>query len=167
MSGSGRIAGALVVLAASAACRARPHVSDTGYVGTWQRGDDRARSTISIVKQGRGYLFRWSESSEGNVRSVRCGWNGECDEIIDGRSVAHYTFRTRIDEATGHLEVECSGRVIKPREMAVHDVDRLEVESGGTYLAFHTLLRNGQRFPANAGPTRWFKKVSDEVYDPP
>jgi hypothetical protein len=163
----GRVGWALALLVGSMACGAHPRVSDTGYVGTWQRGDERARSTIAIVKQGSRYLFRWSQTSADNRWSVRCGWEGKCEEVIDGEKVADYNFRTWIDETTGRLVVECSGRVIKPKDMIVHDVDHLEVEPGGTSLGCHTVERNGQHFAVDGGPARWFKKISDSVVDPP
>jgi hypothetical protein len=156
-----------VLLAAALACRAHPRVSDTGYVGTWQRGSERALSTIAIVKRGSGYLFRWRQSSSDDRWEAHCGWDGKCAETIDRQRIAEYTFRASIDGKTGHLVVECSGRMLEPKEVAIHDVDEVVVEPGGLSLGFHTLERNGEHYRVDAGPARWFKKISDDVDDPP
>jgi hypothetical protein len=149
------------------ACRSRPRITDRGYEGTWQRGNDRVRSTISILKRGDRYLFRWSQTTKDESWLVRCGWDGRCVETVDGKKVSDYVFRTWIDEKTGRLMVESSRTGSATSKVDVHDVDQLEVEAGGTTLVCHTVERNGQRYPVGGGPARWFSKIADKVFDPP
>ena len=149
------------------ACEREPTISDTGYVGTWSKGTERSRSTISIRRKGDAYQFRWGASSADGNWKVRCDWSGRCEEFVDGEKTSDYRFRTWVDPRTNLLMVECRGKVFKPNQLDVHYVDQLEVEPGGRVLWSYTLERGGQRFDGDARPRRFFEKVSDEVVDDP
>jgi hypothetical protein len=157
--------GALLVIVLAAGCA--PKVSDTGYVGTWKGGSDRATSTIAIFRGEHGYRFRWKvDSADGRWR-VRCSWDGRCEEHVDGMKAADYVFVTREDPETGHLLVECTGKVSRPKPADIHYVDELVVSPGGLQLWSYSRERGGQRFQGDARPKRSFRKVADEVGDPP
>ena len=144
-----------------------PKVSDTGYVGTWARSSPQSASTIAIYRDDAGYRFRWKVDTPSGKWRVRCDWNGRCEEHIDGEKAAEYLFTTRIDPATGHLVVDCTGKVSKPRRAEIHYVDELVVEPGGLTLWSYTLERGGQRFEGEARPKRSYRKVADEVGEKP
>ena len=154
-------------LCAMACLACAPKISDTGYVGTWARGSDRSRSTIAIYKDGEDYLFRWKVDSADGKWRVRCGWDGRCEEQVDGEKVSEYRFVTRQDPLTGHLLVECDGVVRKPKHAVIHYLDELVVEPGGRVLTSYTLERAGQRFEGDARPRRSYEKVADEVGERP
>ncbi len=156
-----------MTVALLAGCDAPVRVSDTGYVGTWTRGNDRVSSTIAIYHDGERYRFRWFVHSKDGKWSVRCDWDGQCEEFVDGEKTSVYTFRTWTEETTGHLMVECTGRVWKPREVEIHYVDELVLADEGRTLWSYTLERGGQRFEGDARPRRQFRKVSDAVANPP
>jgi hypothetical protein len=156
---SGALVGALAACSAS--------VSDTGYVGTWSRGNDRVRSTIAIAERDGTYLFRWGkESSDGRVK-VRCDWDGNCVELSDGLEVARYHFRPWIDPASGRLRVECRGTIFTAEKPEVHYIDELEVRDDGKRLVAYTVERAGQQYSGRGRPRFKFTKVSDTVTDPP
>ena len=46
-----------------AACGVPPMVSDTGYLGTWSRGNERSVSIVAITRVEDRGLFRWTKRS--------------------------------------------------------------------------------------------------------
>ncbi len=155
---------AAALLVAASGCTVRPKVSDTGYTGTWARGNDRVRSTISIVRHGDGYRFRWSKSSYDGKFAVRCGWDGACVETLNGVSVASHRFATALDRGTGTLKVSVVESRLVPEKLDLRYVDELTVEDGGKVLRSTTIERDGVVLDAGGGrPTRTFDKVADAV----
>ena len=71
-----RSAGATVLLAACAACLLPPMISDTGYVGTWSRGNDRNISIVAITERNGRWFFRWTKRSYDGKLTVLCDWGG-------------------------------------------------------------------------------------------
>lgn len=155
---------AALVLAAGGCA---PKVSDTGYVGTWTRGSAEYTSTIAIFHGKSGYRFRWKVDTSSGRWKVRCDWEGRCEEFVDGEKTSQYTFVTREDPTTGHLIVECTGKVTKPRPADIRYVDELEVAPGGLELRSYSRERGGQRFEGKARPLVTFRKVADEVGEMP
>jgi hypothetical protein len=136
-------------------------------VGTWALGSPQATSTIAIFRDDAGYRFRWKLETPSGKWRVRCDWDGRCEEYVDGEKAADYVFTTRQDSATGHLLVECTGKVIKPKRAEIHYLDELVVEPGGLTLWSYSIERGGQRFEGNARPKRSYRKVADEVGEKP
>ncbi len=145
------------------ACSVRPKVSDTGYTGTWAKGNDRGVSIVAIARAGDRHLFRWSKHSYEHSLDVTCGWDGRCEEKLLGKLMATYEFSTRTDPATGRLLVECRERRLEPEKLDIHYVDELVVEPGGKLLWSYTNERDGQKFERDGRPTRSFEKVADAV----
>lgn len=161
-------AGALLLVAAlSAGCSVHPGTSDTGYVGTWARGEGYSRRSVSIVRAGDGYLFRPRHRSPDGTWILECGWDGRCVETVDREKTSEYTFRPWIDPSSSHLMVECTGKATKPQPLDIHYVDELVVEPGGKTIRVFTHERAGQRFEGDARPQYVFTKVADTVADPP
>jgi hypothetical protein len=154
-------------LLTAVACSLRPQVSDTGYTGTWSRGNARNVSIVAIVKAGDRHLFRWSKHSFESAYDITCGWDGRCEEVLFGKKVATYDFSTRNDPTTGHLLVECNERRLEPLKNDSHYVDELVVEPGGKVLWSYTIERDGQKFSGMARPMRSFDKVADGTAVPP
>jgi hypothetical protein len=152
-----------LALALAAGCTLRPKVSDTGYTGTWSRGNDRNISLVAIAKSGDRYAFRWLKHAYEGMFDITCGWDGTCEEKLQGKTVATYRFRARPDPATGHLMVECDERRIEPEKQEFHYVDELVVEPGGKVLWSYTIQRDGQKYEASERPMRSFDKVADAV----
>jgi len=144
-----------------------PEVSDTGYEGTWQRGNERIKSRVSIVEVDGRYLFRYAKfSADGRVR-VNCTWEGECEESSDGEVVARYKFETSLNEQAGRLRVECTGRIEGQNPMDVHYVDELVVIKKGLQLRSFTILDINGAYEFGNGPRVDLPKLSDHVTDPP
>ena len=152
---------------ALAAAGCAPKVSDTGYVGTWTRGSREYTSTVAIHHGKSGYRFRWKVDTPSGRWKVHCDWEGRCEEFVDGEKTSQYTFVTREDPATGHLLVECTGKVTKPKPAAIHYVDELELAPGGMELLSYSRERGGQHFEGKARPLVTFRKVADEVGELP
>jgi hypothetical protein len=142
-------------------------VTDTGYQGTWQRGNERVKSTIAIVEVEGEYLFRWSVNSADGKWKVTCDWNGRCEEIIDGEKASEYAFRTWTDEESGQLRVECNGNIYGPPPVEVHYIDVLVPRKNGTVLRSHTIEDVNGTYEVGGGPRRDFTKISDHVAEPP
>ncbi len=154
-------------LVAACGCTVRPKVSDTGYAGTWARGNDRVRSTISIVRDGDGYRFRWSKASHDGKFAVRCDRDGVCKETLNGKLVARHRFSTSVDPATGRLRVAAAESRLLPEKVEIRYVDELTVEDGGRVLRSTTIERDGTALAEGSRPTRTFDKVADAVADLP
>jgi len=125
------------------------------------------QSTISIVKKDGEYLFRWGLKSTDATWKVRCGWDGMCQEFVDGEKTSEYGFRIWVDEESGRLRIECTGKVSKPSEMDVHYIDELMLGRDRLRLRALTLERDGTKYEGPEKPTRVFVKLSDYVDDPP
>ena len=144
----------------------RPKVSDTGYTGTWARGEPRARSVLSIVQRGDRFWFRLARSSQDEKWKVTCDWEGSCKEQIQGKIVAVFRFRWWRGDS-GRLVVEQRGQVISPQKLDIHVEDEFVVQPGGLWLAAHSRVRDQQTYAVGRGPVVYFEKISDEVNDPP
>ncbi len=158
---------AILLAAHAGGCARKPAASDTGYAGTWGQGNDRIRSTLSIVREGDDWRARISVRSSDGTYAMRSGWDGRGESIQDGAKTYDLVFRTAVDPGTGHLRVECSGTPLASSNAPIRYVDELVVEPGGLTLSAYTLERGGQRFEADARPRREFTKVSDEVKEAP
>ncbi len=161
-----RIVTIAALAATAAACISSAPVNNTGYTGTWSRGNDRVQSIVAIVKQPDGYRFRWTKVSSDGKLQVRCGWDGACEERLDGKVIANYRFTPSVD-ASGKLRIEAVEERLEPEKKTLHYVDQLEVEPGGKVLWSYTIERDGQKYEGNARPKRSFRKVSDGVAEPP
>ena len=106
-----RLTAWLSVVGLAVAVGCGPHISDTGYAGTWSHRGLSGESTLAIAKRGDAYLFRWGRTSDDGRLQVRCDWDGACEELYDGEMVGTYQFRTWVEEESGRLRVECRGRV--------------------------------------------------------
>lgn len=144
-----------------------PTVSDTGYLGTWSRGNDRVTSVISICRLGEEYRFRLSVASRDGGRELECDWGGRCAGFSYGEKTADYQFRTWLDRETEHLMVEYEVSTLQPAELESHYLDELVVEQGGLALTAYTVERDGQEFELRTASKRVFKKVADAVESPP
>ena len=142
-------------------------VSDTGYEGTWQRGNERVQSTLAIVKVEGKYLLRHSLNSADNHTRVECDWEGSCEQFIDGEKTGYYMFRTWIDDSSGKLRVEVTGRLEGPTPVDIHYVDQLVLGKEGRLLRAYALEYNDKTYEFKQGPLRNFPKISDHVLDPP
>lgn len=158
----------LAVLAALASCCfARPDVSNTSYAGTWERGNERIRSTLAIVRDGDAWRARLSVRSSDGTYSIRSGWDGRGEERQDGAKTHDLAFRTFVDPASGRLRLECKATPGNPSRKPMHYVDELVVEPGGLTLSAYTVERDGARYEGDSRPRREFKKVSNEVQERP
>jgi hypothetical protein len=162
-----RCSGAVLAAALAAACPGKPLVSDTGYAGTWGHGNDRIRSTLSVVRDGSGFRARIAVRSSDGTYALRSGWDGRGEAVQDGVKTYDLVFRTFVDPRTARLWVECTGTPLMPSRAPIHDVDELVVEPGGLALSAYTIERGDQRFEGEARPRREFAKRSDEVKDAP
>lgn len=158
---------AILLAALAAACAGKPAASDTGYAGTWGQGNDRIRSTLSIVREGDGWRARISVRSSDGTYAMRTGWDGRGEAVQDGAKTYDLVFRASVDPGTGRLRLECAGTPVAPSNAPIHTVDDFVVEPGGLVLSAYTLERGEQRFEGEARPRREFKKVSDEVKEAP
>lgn len=159
---------ALVALASSG-CSSKPTLSDTGFVGTWGRrgfiGD--YRSTISIVRQGERHLFRWKFDSDDRTWSVRCNWDGVCEERLEGKHVAQYVFEVTQKPGDDFLTVACTRNPTREGEAGFRYVDDLVLEPGGLELTSYTREQNDKTYPRESTQIKRFDKISNGVSDPP
>ncbi len=168
-----RTAAAGIAILAAASCMPPlpPMRSDTGYEGTWSRGNERGNSIVAIRKLGDRYLFRWTKVTYGpggeRKLDVRCDWEGNCRETLNGEPQATYTFRTWIDASTKRLMVEGVEERVAPERFTNRFVDELVVEDGGMTLRRYTLERMGQTFTGDGRPMATFEKVANAIADPP
>ena len=56
------------------------------------------QSTVAIVEVEGRYLFRWGVTSADGKWQVKCSWEGQCEEFVDGEKTSDYAIRTWIEE---------------------------------------------------------------------
>jgi len=156
----------LVVLGCAIGC-SEPR-SDTGYTGTWVLRTDRIESRIAIVpREDGGYRFRLSQTTADGKSKIRCDWNGDCEQHVEGVLAARFRFVPKVDPATGLLRVRCEGGPDGPESPTIVYENELVVADGGLELESYTIERAGQSFEGDARPWRLLSKFSDRVEDPP
>jgi hypothetical protein len=160
--------GILLLAALAPACTVKPITSNTGYTGTWKKqGSSYYNSTISIVRVGEEHRFRWTLRSTDGSWKVACGWEGPCEEFVDGEKTSEYTFRAWIDPATSHLMVEQKGSISKPERLDLHRIDEWVLAADGKEASVYTNESMGQKFEGDHRPKFSFVKVADTVANPP
>ncbi len=158
----------LALVTALSGCTVRPQISNTGFTGTWARsgGMDTFHSQVSIIQDGGRYLFRWRLDSNDGTWHVRCGWDGKCEEFLDGAKVADYAFDVR-ERPEGGLTIECTRVPVRKEVKGYHYTDVLEVDLSGKSLVSYTVELNGDRFAKETATRKILTKISDTVADPP
>ena len=159
------VATLLLVALSSCSFGLPPMVSDTGYLGTWSRGNDRNVSILAIAKSGETWRFRWTKRSFDGKFSVLCTWEGKCEERLLGDLVATYDIETRF--ADGKLYTETIEERKVPSVSTLRYTDVMEVADGGRTLWNYTIERDGQQYEGTSRPMRSFSKVADAVLEPP
>jgi len=157
--------GCCVLILAALACDAQEPPSNTGYTGTWERGHE-TRSLLAIVERNGEYLIRKRVISPKGGPNLRCDWNGNCEEFVDGEKTADYTFRTWVDPKTERLRIECHATITEPRVVELHYLDEFLLKDNGLRLRARTLERGGRTYTSGK-PKRDYRKISDSVSDPP
>jgi hypothetical protein len=160
-----RLALALALLLSG--CGLPPMISDTGYLGTWSRGNDRNVSIVAIAKVGNDYLFRWTKRSFDGQLVVLCDWGGDCSETFRGGVIAHYRIVTTFDPVAGRLYTETLEERTQPEPLTSRYRDEMEVTDGGLTLWNYTIERDGEVFDDAGRPKRSFQKIADSIVDPP
>jgi hypothetical protein len=158
---------AAALFAALTACGLPPMISDTGYRGTWSRGNDRNVSIVAIAEVGGTWLFRWTKRSFDGQYSILCDWDGACAEWLEGKRIATYTIKTRYDAETSRLFTDTVEERQVPVQRTYRYTDVMEVTDGGRTLWNYTTDRDGEHFAEGARPQRSFTKIADSVADPP
>jgi hypothetical protein len=150
------------------ACRGLPdRVTNTGYEGTWQRGNERVRSRLAIVKHNGEYLVRPDKTSADGTVKMKCDWDGKCEEFVEGEKTSDLTFRAWIAEERGYLRIECKGQVYAPSQLDIHYIHELKVRKQGTNLRSWTILDQNGEYAFREGAQRNLTKICDYVRDPP
>ncbi len=153
-------------LSAAIGCGGPPEVSDTGYEGTWRRGNDRAQSVISIARADGGLRVRVLVERDGKPGLV-CDWNGDCERRHESGEVDRYRFRSELDPRSGRLIVSYDITTAADPDQSERYVDEYVLEPDGRSLRVETVERNGETLPPGARPMRVFSKVDDRVLAPP
>jgi hypothetical protein len=149
------------------ACHFQPMITDTGYKGTWSRGNARNVSIIAITEVDGTWKFRWTKRSFEGKLMILCDWDGRCEERLNGKLVATYAITTRFDSTSGLLHTDTVESRVFPDIQTFRYSDVMEVEDGGFTLWNYTVDRDGQHYEGVARPKRSFSKVADSVADPP
>ncbi len=154
--------GALVLLTAIlAACSPEGRVSDTGFIGKWQRQIGNSESTFALWQEGDGYGFCWTQPPSELGREVLCVATGHSEERVRGQKVYEYRFEVRPEQGSDHLLVSVQGTPINPLSTPIQWVDRLVLQPGGLELWVYQIELNGQPRPNPSEPYK-FTKVSDD-----
>ena len=161
-----RIGSCVLLSLAMLACDRHGAVSDTGYTGTWERGSKIQRSTLAIVEWNGEYLVRKTLDTADGRHTIRCDWDGHCDEFVEGEKTSEYTFRSWVDPKSNRLRIECHGTVTKPTPLELHYVDELLLRDDGLTIRARTLEEQGREY-TKGSPKRDYRKISNSVSDPP
>jgi hypothetical protein len=156
----------VAALAATVACGLPPMVSNTGYRGTWGRRSAFGQSIVAIVEHNGRWRLRWSTTSLDGKDTVRCDWDGRCEERRAGRLLATYTITTRYDTVTNILAADTVEERLSPTKMTLRYSEVAELDDAGRTLRLRTTERGGQHFEGTARPQRLFTKLADSVAFP-
>ncbi len=159
--------GAVLLAAVSAACSLPPMISDTGFRGTWSRGNARNVSIVAITEVGGRWYFRWTKRSFDGKYVILCDWAGRCEERLNGALAATYTIATRFDTATGQLATETVEERLIPEKQTFRYADVMEVTDAGNTLWNYTIDRDGHHYSGAERPQRSFTKIANGIADPP
>ena len=160
--------GALILAASAlASCDLPPMISDTGYRGTFRRGNDRSVSIVAITEISGRWYSRWTKRSFDGTYIIECDWDGRCEERLNGRQSAKSTITTRFDAASGTLSTDTVEERVFPEKKTVRTTEVMDVTDLGLTLRSFTTDRDGQHFEGLARPTRSFTKIANSVADPP
>ena len=132
-------------------------VSDSGWIGCWERPSHAGYSRIAISATADGYRFAW-KLADGR-RAVSCDESGLCEELLDGK--LRYRWRFNVIELPGGdgLMVEAIGS--SPDKTSERQyTDRFELQPGGLELRSYA-TRVGDQEIRDAQPLE-FHKVSDD-----
>lgn len=166
-TGTGRIGALLLAATTISACDLPPMISDTGYRGTWSRGNNRNVSIVAIAEVGGRWFFRWTKRSFDGKLTILCDWDSRCEERLNGTVVATYAIAARYDAAAGKLYTDTVEERVVPAKQTFRYTDVMEVKDGGRTLWNYTIDRDGQRFGEIGRPQRSFTKIANSVADPP
>ena len=148
-------------------CGLPPMISDTGYRGTWSRGNDRNVSIVAIAEVDGRWFFRWTKRSFDRKFTILCDWEGRCEERLNGNLLATYAITTRYDVSSGVLSTDTIEERMVPDKQTFRYTDVMEVKDNGRTLWNYTVDRDGQHYDGAARPMRSFTKISNSVADPP
>lgn len=145
-------------------------VTNTGYTGTWERGNGTVTSTFSIVEDDEaGYRLRWRKVSTDGRLHVDCDWDGHCEEFFDGELMLVHELRAWVDPEKDRLRLE--HRVFQGGDEIAKDrrVDELRiVGKDGLGLMLVQFERGQEQLPPGDRPKiKGFRKTSDRVDDGP
>jgi len=157
----------LLSFAVLSSCGLPPMISDTGYRGTWSRGNDRNVSIVAITEANGRWFFRWTKRSFDGKFSILCNWEGRCEEKLNEELLATYVITTRYDAAAGTLTTDTIEQRTVPDAQTFRYTDVMQVKDGGRTLWNYTIERDGQRYEGAARPQRSFSKVANSVSEPP
>ncbi len=163
------VVAACIACLAGGACSVRPEITDTGFVGTWARSGiiGNYRSSVAILREGDRYLFRWRLDSEDGKWRVRCGWDGKCDEFLDGKKIGAYTFLVQQEPGKDFLSVDCTRTALREGDRSYHYIDELVLDPGGKSITSYTLRLGDETFTRESTRKLVLEKISDTVADPP
>lgn len=154
--------GATLLLAAigalaTAACS--NSVSDTGYVGSWQRDTLGGVSVVSLRETADGWGVSWH--LEADDHQVRCDAEGVCDETVAGEII--YRWRLSAERVPGEasLRLTRAGEAVREGTTPLTEVLRLDLAQDGLSLTAWVESRNGEPLPRPAGPYDYVK-ISDD-----
>jgi hypothetical protein len=157
----------LLTLLILSSCGLPPMISDTGYRGTWSRGNDRNVSIVAIAEVDGRWFFRWTKRSFDGKFTILCDWEGRCEERLNGKVLATYAITTRYDAHSGVLSTEAVEEREIPDKQTFRYTDVMEVKNDGRTLWNYTTDRDGQHYDGTARPMRSFTKIANSVADPP
>ena len=162
-----RIAALHLAVTTLAACNLPPMTSDTGYRGTWSRGNERNVSIVAITSVNGNWRFRWTKRSFDRKFTILCDWDGRCEERLNGTLDATYAITTRFEPVTGKLYTDTVENRLVPVKQTFRYTDVMEVADAGLTLWNYTIDRDGDHYEGGARPVRTFSKVADSIADPP
>lgn len=144
-----------------------------GYEGTWVSTSSvrGGFSSLSIVRDGSGWRVRLYAHNDGEqigeVRHVRCDWNGECTvrEGENTRGTMRISLEPQADSE--HLLLRSVEDYTSPEPKHIERLDELVLEDGGMKMTSYTIDRAGEHFEGYGRPMRHLKRVSNGVADPP
>lgn len=143
-------------------CAAPP--TDTGFVGTWGRGEKgRARAEISIWTEGETVRFRVNRYGPEGTHDLRCGREGPCLEFSGDVPYYEYEYRVTRSEGKEVLFVECDGRPLNDSTTPIQWIERYVVVPGGLALEAWRVETNRQPIASPRVRAR-YTKISDDPF---
>ena len=130
------------------------------FTGTWQRETEEYLSTIFIHQSEEGIEFGWKQEAKDGSWFIDCNDQGECDKVLNGEKIEHYSFSLQLSEDKQKLIVKWIAKKIETNEI-IPFIDEMEIIEGGRELMSRPIHFDEEKNKVYTGEEYRFIRVEE------